>query len=449
MVSVRRDRVRGVVLALIAVLLPCGAPAQPAGAAGTERTNDDGPGFAPGGDLYSALPNLYGKRVRFSIQVAKPEDPAKSSAWQNPATRLEWGVDTSGDGSDDFAALLRWNGSRVVGEINRLTGDAPSCEGYVDAFYDGLFYAIDAPYWCVGRVRSLAAYAHLVYQDGATRSEDRSPDQGYEPTEHRTVGPGRSGYVMLGSDAAIYPFGDAKTYPQGSPAAGSDPKKPGVKAVDLELSPNHEGYWMLFSDGTTRCYGDPTGCPQATPPLPAGEQAVSLSTMGNGLYGAWIFTSRGRVFTSSYAGNYGDLSAVTLNGSIRDSVATPSGKGYFMVGSDGGIFAFGDARFEGSMGGKPLNKPVESLVPNVEGPGYWLVASDGGIFAFGGAPFRGSMGDRTLNRPVTGMVSFGNGYLMVGEDGGIFNFSDKQFYGSLGDHPPKNPITVVTALDET
>ena len=109
---------------------------------------------------------------------------------------------------------------------------------------------------------------------------------------------------------------------------------------------------------------------------------------------------------------------------MLDSIPTPTGQGYYMVGSDGGIFTFGDAKFFGSMGDKKLNAPVQSLVPDPDGVGYWLVASDGGIFAFE-APFQGSMGDTQLNKPVTGMVPYGNGYLMVGEDGGIFNFSDK------------------------
>jgi len=39
-----------------------------------------------------------------------------------------------------------------------------------------------------------------------------------------------------------------------------------------------------------------------------------------------------------------------------------------------------------------------------DGKGYWLVASDGGIFAFGDAGFFGSAGAITLNRPVVGMA---------------------------------------------
>ena len=41
--------------------------------------------------------------------------------------------------------------------------------------------------------------------------------------------------------------------------------------------------------------------------------------------------------------------------------ATPDGKGYWEVASDGGLFAFGDAGFYGSMGGHPLNQPIVGL----------------------------------------------------------------------------------------
>ena len=52
-----------------------------------------------------------------------------------------------------------------------------------------------------------------------------------------------------------------------------------------------------------------------------------------------------------------------LNGPIVASVATPTGHGYYMVGSDGGVFTFGDAHFHGSTGGMHLNKPVVGIVP--------------------------------------------------------------------------------------
>jgi hypothetical protein len=118
-----------------------------------------------------------------------------------------------------------------------------------------------------------------------------------------------------------------------------------------------------------------------------------------------VFTNRGRVFAFGDAAFLGDMSATRLAGPVLDSIATPTGRGYHMVASDGGIFAFG-------------------------------------------ADFHGSMGDNRLAKPITGMVAFGNAYLMVAEDGGIFNFSDLEFMGSLGGTPPAMPITSVAVLDE-
>jgi purine nucleosidase len=50
--------------------------------------------------------------------------------------------------------------------------------------------------------------------------------------------------------------------------------------------------------------------------------------------------------------NYGDLSNVDLNAPIVNATRTATGRGYWLLGADGGIFAFGDAQFFGSMGGK-------------------------------------------------------------------------------------------------
>jgi hypothetical protein len=43
------------------------------------------------------------------------------------------------------------------------------------------------------------------------------------------------------------------------------------------------------------------------------------------------------------------------------------------------------------MGGQALNKPVVGIAATPDGKGYWEVASDGGIFAFGDARYYGSV----------------------------------------------------------
>ena len=52
----------------------------------------------------------------------------------------------------------------------------------------------------------------------------------------------------------------------------------------------------------------------------------------------------------------------------------------------------------------PLNKPIVGMAATPDGKGYWLVASDGGIFTFGDARFYGSTGGKHLNQPVVGMA---------------------------------------------
>ncbi len=87
---------------------------------------------------------------------------------------------------------------------------------------------------------------------------------------------------------------------------------------------------------------------------------------------------------------------------VPGPAATPDGRGYWLVASDGGVFAFGDARYFGSTGAIKLAHPVVSMAGTPDGRGYWLVASDGGVFAFGDARYYGSTGAIALTRPVVG-----------------------------------------------
>ena len=82
-----------------------------------------------------------------------------------------------------------------------------------------------------------------------------------------------------------------------------------------------------------------------------------------------------------------DVVGSTAKACFDDQAATPSGKGYWLVASDGGIFSFGDAKYHGSTGNIRLASPTTGMASG--GAGYRFVARDGGVFAFG-VPFRGS-----------------------------------------------------------
>ena len=86
------------------------------------------------------------------------------------------------------------------------------------------------------------------------------------------------------------------------------------------------------------------------------------------------------------------------------------------------MFTFGDAVFYGSTGNIRLNKPVMGMAADRTGKGYWLVASDGGIFTFGDAGFYGSGG--SAGRTAVGLIASPTspGYALIASDGTRTNF---------------------------
>jgi hypothetical protein len=173
---------------------------------------------------------------------------------------------------------------------------------------------------------------------------------------------------------------------------------------------------------------------------------VGMASTLNGK-GYWLVGRDGGVFSYGNAKFYGSTGNMHLNMPVVGMTATPSGKGYWFVASDGGIFSYGDAHFYGSTGNLRLTKPVVGMASTRTGRGYWLVASDGGLFAFGDAHFYGSTGNIALRKPVVGMAPTpsGRGYWLVASDGGIFSFGDAHFYGSTGALALAQPITGMTA----
>jgi len=179
-----------------------------------------------------------------------------------------------------------------------------------------------------------------------------------------------------------------------------------------------------------------------------GLSAVTLAALDAPPAGASTDTA-GSPLAFGSAPSLGNAPAATA-APIVGMATTPSGKGYWLVASDGGIFTFGDAGFFGSMGGQPLRQPIVGMAATADGQGYYEVASDGGIFTFGDATFMGSMGGSLLNQPVVGMdvTPDGMGYFEVASDGGIFTFGDASFRGSMGGAPLVQPVVGIAVTPD-
>jgi hypothetical protein len=108
--------------------------------------------------------------------------------------------------------------------------------------------------------------------------------------------------------------------------------------------------------------------------------------------------------------------------------ATPSGRGYWLVASDGGIFSFGDARFHGSIGGMAIGTTISGMASSTSGHGYWLAAASGRVFAFGDAAKVASV---TPPSPIAGLqvAPGGAGLWLVARNGAVYTTGTAHYYG--------------------
>jgi hypothetical protein len=173
--------------------------------------------------------------------------------------------------------------------------------------------------------------------------------------------------------------------------------------VGMAATSSGNGYWLVGSDGAVYAYGDARSFGSlAGRALNAPIVGIAATPDGGGY---WLVGKDGGVFSFGDAQFYGSTGNLHLNKPVVGMAANPLGGGYWMVAADGGIFAFGNSGYYGSTGNIVLNKPIVGMTTTFDGRGYWFVATDGGIFNYGDAGFAGSAGATTLPAPIVGMAS--------------------------------------------
>ena len=207
----------------------------------------------------------------------------------------------------------------------------------------------------------------------------------------------------------------AASSPSAAPAT-TDPRgasRSTSPIVGIASTPDGKGYWEVASTAAS----SRSGTPRSTAPRVAAAQQADrrhrIDAGRQGLLGScvrrWHLRLRRRQFygsegasrstsrssashrprTARATGRWhptvasspsetpasSDPKAEAAQQAGRRHRATPDGKGYWEVASDGGIFNYGDAGFFGSQGGKPLNMPIVGIASTSTGNGYWEVAS--------------------------------------------------------------------------
>jgi hypothetical protein len=173
---------------------------------------------------------------------------------------------------------------------------------------------------------------------------------------------------------------------------------------------------------------------------PAGPTVVDLGMRPSGR-GGWMVRTDGTVISLGDAPMLGDAVG-QLTGKATDLIPTASGNGYWIIGSAGEVIPRGDAVSAGNMASTRLNSPIAGMVPDLtDGKGYWLVAEDGGIFAFD-ASFYGSGGGTALSNQVIAFAgtATGAGYWMTTSAGQVLPFGDAPFHGDTRATPINRPI---------
>ena len=247
------------------------------------------------------------------------------------------------------------------------------------------------------------------------------------PTAVLTLAGASGGYAVVGKDGSIWT--------EGSPVAGCASRIDGRHAARRA-----GGRGGLHAASTTATgWWPPTAASSPSgPPASPGPWAGTRSTARSS---AWpprrtaAATGRSPPTAASSPSvtpaSTGRPGPPPLVAPIVGMAATPDGRGYWLVASDGGIFAYGDAPFYGSAGGQMALDPVVGMAPTGDGHGYWMVTrpapssptatpSSRAASATSTCPHRWPASPPPVTAGATGSS---------GADGGVFAFGDAPYLG--------------------
>ena len=227
------------------------------------------------------------------------------------------------------------------------------------------------------------------------------------------------GYVVLGSDGRVVPFG-------GADAGLIGPVSPLLlnPAAAIAATPSGRGYWALGEGGWVLPSGDAQGLGSPEGPALLGPpvKAVAIEPTPTGL-GYWVAEEGGRI------SNYGDAPALgsPAGGGVVGLAGTASGRGYWVAMADGRVSSHGDAAALGSAPGRRV-----VAIAAASGGGFWLVTADGGVLPFGAARRLGGLPERLITATIVDAKPSpsGRGYYLLGSDGALFAFGDAAFFGA-------------------
>lgn len=184
-----------------------------------------------------------------------------------------------------------------------------------------------------------------------------------------------SGYLMVGSDGAVYGFGGVTNYNTGGHVPVSSP------AVGIWCNPVQPGYMVMDSTGHLFGYGISLSFTQVNPPAVAGYNLFVWAANGNGF---WVGNNNGTIYGENVAG----FSASPTGGYVSTGESTPTSGGLYTCDFIGGAMVFGDAIFTAGETLPPATTPTGGgfmigCCGSQDGGGYIMVDQGGDIYQWG------------------------------------------------------------------
>jgi RHS repeat-associated protein len=216
-------------------------------------------------------------------------------------------------------------------------------------------------------------------------------------------------------------------------------------------------YWQSW---TTDAAGNRTSQIDYAPPGSGSADTITTYTFGAGGHahalasatsttgdaaqtdGYYLYSGHGNVYNSTNATWYGSNTSVS---NIAGMAVTPTGKGYWLVGSDGKRYPHGDAENVGTVSTSYAH-PIIGMVANPTG-GYYLYTAHGNVYNSADATWYGSS---TSVSNIAGMdvTPTGKGYWLVGSDGTLYPHGDGAKIGTTSTSYA-NPIKGIAATPTT
>ena len=245
-------------------------------------------------------------------------------------------------------------------------------------------------------------------------------------TESIVQAPGSEGFWAAFSGVGVRSvYGAAEVW--SAPPAGTSSELASNAGGIVVPNLGGSGFWVVTEGGVISafggagsiCSGSMGGCGTGF----SGAVVAAAAVPGSG-GGFWVINDDGRVFGTPGVSTFGDW---TDGGHVPVAlVATPSGKGYYILESDGGISTRGDAVFFGA-GRNADDHTWAGMALSLDGSGavngYWTITMDGTLYPYGAAQRYGYdvLGLDQANGPVRSMAANkgGDGFAVLQQAGQV------------------------------